>query len=220
MHDIHDVLKALATNPIPLKHQKTRALPGGGRKAFAKWQAYVYHLNTHAPGWEFVPQAPTSGEAWYSIKDNDGNVTGHKKIPTRSVAGVITINGNGGSISRGSIGVVMATETGRGLPDDMAKWIAFKQSCKLFGVTLEEQGKRRQNEHRPAQSRPADNRPAQAGNAAQLNALIDAGNAAGINGGELMRKSRARFKLALSALSSDQLTMLASEFNLNLQVSQ
>lgn len=134
---LKEILQKLRSNRIPVKYQKQRRLPGGGAKAYAPWHAFVKFLDHYAPdAWEFTTEAPTTAEVWYAEKDQNKVVTGYTVMPTISVAGTLTIRCGPLSLSRGSVGTVKATEAGKGLPADAAKWICFKQCCRLFGIWL------------------------------------------------------------------------------------
>lgn len=132
---LKEILQKLRSNRIPTKYQKQRRLPGGGTKAYAPWHAFVKFLDYYAPdAWEFTMQAPTGSEVWY--KDKSADIESYHVTPTISVAGTLTIRCGPLSISRGSVGTVKVTEAGKGLPADAAKWICFKQCCRLFGIWL------------------------------------------------------------------------------------
>lgn len=233
-HDVEalrSILKALRSTPIPKRLQKQRELPGGGKKPFAPWGAYVRLLDKCAPdAWEFIPSPPSAGEVWYAERDpkNKRTITGYSKMPTISIAGTLTIRVGGASISRGSVGTVKATEAGKGLPADAAKWISFKQSCGLFGIRLERDGdygrsdeapreSRSQSAPAPRASRPAD-RPAAGSRSDRkeinVNDLIHAAREAGIPTGDLLRNSKDLFGGPLSMLKPDQIRELADEMGI------
>lgn len=221
------ILKALRENPIPLKSQKMRELPGGGNKAFAPWQAYVDHLNRFAPdAWDMIPSSPSAGEAWYAERDpkNKKKITGYRKIQTTSVSIVLTIKVGSASISRGSVGTVKATETGKGLPADSAKAIGFRGSARLFGIDLEREKGRKTNDYTNGAARNRGTQKNEGkpncnnGNegAIRANQLIEAAERCGVSTRDLMTNSKELFSKSISALSADQVDELASELGITM----
>lgn len=223
------ILKALRENPIPLKYQKMRKIPGGGNKPFAKWIYYVRHLDKFAPNcWEFVPSPPSTSEVWYAEREDTTDkkrITGYNTMPIVSVATVLTIKVGTVSISRGSVGTCKATEAGKGLPPDAAKWQSFKKDCGLFGIFLERREERRTNDYTDTARRESKNqqndpkpRSNNGGNkaASKANALITA-SAGIISSQELIQRSRDMFNgKTVAFLDSHQIDALAKDLGITM----